>query len=223
MYWILIIGAMAASGFVGMMLKRRFKEYSQLSITLSGKEVAEKMLSENGITDVEVTHVPGMLTDHYNPQKKTVNLSEAVYATHNVASAAVAAHECGHAIQHAKAYAPLKMRSALVPVCTIGSKLTPWLLMGGIAMLSTGSSFVLLLGIIAFSLTTLFTFITLPVEFDASNRALGWLEGAGMMGSAEHTKAKSALKWAALTYVVAALASLGQLLYYVMIFANSRR
>jgi Zn-dependent membrane protease YugP len=224
-YLILIVGAMIASQLVGGMLQRRFRQFSQIPLRLTGAQVAEKMLRENGISDVEVISVPGQLTDHYHPQKKTVNLSEAVYAQNSVAAAAVAAHECGHAVQHAKAYAPLQMRSALVPVVSIGSRLVPFLFIAGIVLgLASPLGYYALLGaVVLFGGTTLFSLITLPVEFDASRRALAWIGGSGIMSSADQDKAQSALKWAALTYVVAALASLGQLLYYVMLLAGGRR
>jgi Zn-dependent membrane protease YugP len=224
-YLILIIGAMIASQLVGGMLQRRFRQFSQVPVRLTGAQVAEKMLRENGISDVEVISVPGQLTDHYDPRKKTVNLSEVVYAHNSVAAAAVAAHECGHAVQHAKAYAPLQMRSALVPVVSIGSRLVPFLFIAGIVMgLASPLGYYALLGaVVLFAGTTLFSLITLPVEFDASRRALAWIGGSGIMSSADQGKAQSALKWAALTYVVAALASLGQLLYYVMLLAGARR
>lgn len=207
---------MGLSWFVGARLKSRFKEYSQLPIGLTGAQVAQKMLNDNGIYDVQVISTPGALTDHYNPANKTVNLSDWVYAQNTVAAAAVAAHECGHAVQHAHAYQWLTMRSKLVPAVQISSQIMPFLLMAGIAvMYFSGNIYVLALGVALFGLTTLFTFVTLPVEFDASARALKWLDGAGIMSQSNHEKAKNALWWAAMTYVVAALASLAQLLYYI--------
>ncbi len=219
LFIILFFGGLSA--YVGHMLKKRFKEYSQMPIGLTGAQVAEKMLQDNGIYDVKVISVPGALTDHYNPVNKTVNLSDWVYAQNTVAAAAVAAHECGHAVQHAHAYTWLSFRSAMVPALSFSSRLMPWLIMGGLLVMGfSGSPTVLILGIILFGLTTLFTFVTLPVEFDASNRALKWLDGAGILNREYHEKAKSALKWAASTYVVAALASLAQLLYYISLVSR---
>jgi len=181
------------------------------------------MLEENGLQDVQVISTPGRLTDHYNPQDKTVNLSEAVYLQRNVAAAAVAAHECGHAEQHAEAYAFLTMRSKMVPMLTLTSKFTPLLLMGGIVFLSmSGNGFVLVLGIIAMAVAVLFSFITLPVEFDASKRAMVWIRNSGAASSLDYDKSQNALFWAAMTYVVAALAALGQLLYYISLLLNRR-
>jgi len=217
---------MLLSWFAGFQLKRKFKKYSQVPVGMTGEEVARRMLRENGISDVQVTAVPGQLTDHYHPGKKTVNLSENVYGSTSLSAAAVAAHECGHAVQHAKAYAALKMRSALVPVVSVASNLARYVLMAGILLLAIAPTIgpvVLLLGIILFASSTLFSFITLPVEFDASRRALVWLDRSGVAAGRDHAMAKDALKWAAMTYVVAALASLGQLLYFVMIFLRSRR
>lgn len=221
--YLISIIIMAISWLVSNTLKRRFKEYAQIPLNLTGKEVAERMLRENGINDVAVISVPGQLTDHYNPADKTVNLSEWVYAEANVAAAAVAAHECGHAVQHAQAYTWLGLRSKLVPVVNISSKYTQWIILAGILLAYRGNTTLLLIGVILFSLTTLFTFITLPVEFDASARALKWLDTTGIMQSQQHEKAKNALKWAASTYVVAALGSLVTLLYYISILTGSRR
>lgn len=213
-------------GLLGMLvqsrLKSKFKKYSKLHLQngLSGKEIAEKMLSDNGIYDVQVISTPGRLTDHYNPQNKTVNLSEAVYLERNAAAAAVAAHECGHAVQHAKSYAWLELRSRLVPAVGISSKLASFILIAGIFTVEAFPQ-LLLLGILLFAATVLFTIVTLPVEYDASNRALVWLEQNQMVNGAEHDAAKDALKWAARTYVVAALSSIATLLYYVNIY-NSR-
>ena len=205
-------------------MQRRFKEYSQMPIRMTGKEIAEKMLRDNGIFDVQVISVPGALTDHYNPLDKTVNLSDWVYAQSNVAAAAVAAHECGHAVQHNTAYSWLTMRSKLVPVVQVSSQYVQWIILGGLAVLMfTQIPWVLLIGIILFAMTTLFSFITLPVEFDASARALKWLDSTQILVGEEHDKAKTALKWAASTYVVAALGSLVTLLYYISIFAGARR
>jgi Zn-dependent membrane protease YugP len=214
---------MVLSWYVGYQLKSRFKQYSQLPIALTGAQVAEKMLRDNGIYDVRVISTPGALTDHYNPTNKTVNLSDWVYAQNTVAAAAVAAHECGHALQHAQAYSWLTMRSSMVPVLSVSSNLMPWILMGGLALLYfSNNPTLLIVGIALFALTTLFTFITLPVEFDASSRALKWLDTTGIMPQRYHEKAKDALKWAAMTYVVAALASLAQLLYYISLVAGRR-
>ena len=223
LYLIIVGGAMLLSHGVGAMLRRRFEEYSHIPLPLSGREVAEKMLAQNGIRDVKVISTPGALTDHYNPADRTVNLSQPVYHLNSVAAAAVAAHECGHAVQHATAYPMLAMRSSLVPVVQLGSNLAPWLLMAGIAGLAAGGGTTLLLaGIILFSATTIFALITLPVEFDASRRALVWLEQSGVATGLSHDKAKNALFWAAMTYTVAALASIGQLLYYILIFLQAR-
>lgn len=218
----LLIGGV--SWYVSSTLQRRFKEYSQMPIRFTGKEIAEKMLRDNGITDVQVISVPGALTDHYNPLDKTVNLSDWVYAQSNVAAAAVAAHECGHAVQHSTAYSWLTMRSKLVPVVQVSSQYVQWVILAGLGVLMfTKSPWVLLIGIILFATTTLFSFITLPVEFDASSRALKWLDSTQILMGEEHDKAKNALKWAASTYVVAALGSLVTLLYYISIFVGARR
>ncbi|MFZ1451925.1 MAG: zinc metallopeptidase [Ferruginibacter sp.] len=208
-------------------LKSKFAEYSKVptSSGLSGKEVAEKMLRDNGIYDVQVVSVDGFLSDHYNPLNKTVNLSPDVYAGTNVSAAAVAAHECGHAVQHATAYAMLMLRSRLVPAVKISSTLSQWVIIIGLGMLGFGGGnpTVLLIGIILFAVTTLFSVITLPVEFDASARALKWLDTARITTVTEHTKAKDALKWAALTYVVAALASIAMLVQYILIYQSRSR
>ncbi|WKK65776.1 zinc metallopeptidase [Lutimonas zeaxanthinifaciens] len=213
-------------GLLGMLvqgrLKSKFKKYSNLRLRngMSGREIAEKMLADNGIYDVQVISTPGRLTDHYNPQNKTVNLSEAVYSERNAAAAAVAAHECGHAVQHAKSYAWLQLRSKLVPAVGISSKLASFLLIGGIFTVEVFPQ-LLLLGILLFASTVVFTIVTLPVEYDASNRALAWLEDKQIVTNEEHDASKDALKWAARTYVVAALSSIATLLYYVNIY-NSR-
>lgn len=205
-------------------LKSRFKKYSQVptSSGLSGKEIAEKMLADNGIYDVSVVSSQGFLSDHYNPSNKTVNLSPDVYSGRNVSAAAVAAHECGHAVQHATAYSMLKMRSALVPVVSISSNLAQWVILIGLGLFTVGggNQTVLLIGIILFAMSTLFSVITLPVEFDASNRALKWLNSTHITLGQEHDQAKDALKWAALTYVVAALASIAMLVQYIMIYQS---
>jgi len=199
-------------------LKNKFRKYSQvpLSSGLSGREVAEKMLADNGIYDVRVVSVEGKLTDHYNPADKTVNLSPDVYHERNVAAAAVAAHECGHAVQHSKAYAFLSFRSAIVPFVSVASQYMQWIILIGILVLNA-TPVPLEIGVTLFAVTTLFSFITLPVEFDASRRALAWIEQRGVVTRQEHDMAKDALTWAAMTYVVAALGSLASLLYYVML------
>jgi uncharacterized protein len=224
MIWVILLVTMGISAYVGYVLKSKFKEYSQMPIgqNLSGKEIAEKMLYDNGITDVKVISVEGSLTDHYNPLNKTVNLSQEVYLGRNVASTAVAAHECGHAVQHARAYSFLQMRSALVPVVSFSSNWVQWILLAGVLLINT-FPYLLLFGIVMFAFTTLFSFITLPVEIDASKRALVWIENSGLTSSMQQDKAKDALKWAAYTYVVAALSSLAVLLYYIWIYASGRR
>jgi Zn-dependent membrane protease YugP len=208
-------------------LKSKFKAYSEEPIIsgLSGKEVAEKMLRDNGIYDVNVISVNGFLSDHYDPSKKTVNLSPEVFAGRNIASAAVAAHECGHAVQHATAYSMLMLRSALVPVTQISTNLAQWLILIGLGMFTFGggNQTVLLIGIILFAVSTLFSVITLPVEFDASARALNWLRASGITSGTQQEKAKDALKWAALTYVVAALASIAMLVQYILIYQSRSR
>jgi len=222
LYW-LIFGAIAiCSWLVSANLQSKFKKYSQTPLGLSGREVAERMLHDNGIYDVQVTSTSGHLTDHYNPATKTVNLSESVYSQYNVAAAAVAAHECGHAVQHALAYAPLKMRSALVPVVNFSSNIVQWILLGGMLLLNVFPQ-LLLIGIVLFALTTLFSFITLPVEINASQRAVRWLNSAGITNNQTHNMAVGALRSAAYTYVVAALGSLATLLYYIWIFMGRRR
>jgi Zn-dependent membrane protease YugP len=220
---ILMGGIMLASWLVSSRLKNKFEKYSKLHLQngMSGKEIAEKMLADHGIRDVQVISVAGQLTDHYNPTDKTVNLSEAVYNQRNAAAAAVAAHECGHALQHATAYSWLTMRSSLVPVVNIASSYMQWILLGGILMLNTFPQ-LLLIGIVIFAATTLFSIVTLPVEYDASNRALAWLENKRMLSYEEQAGAKDALKWAARTYVVAALGSIATLLYYISIYMNRR-
>jgi hypothetical protein len=208
-------------------LKSKFSEYSKEGTisNLSGQEVAQKMLRDNGIFDVHVVSVEGSLTDHYNPMNKTVNLSRDVYEGRSIAAAAVAAHECGHAVQHATAYSMLMLRSKIVPMVQISSTLSQWIIMAGIGFMGFGGGnpTVLLIGIILFALTTLFSVITLPVEFDASARALTWLSSANITNSNEKEKAKDALKWAALTYVVAALASIAMLVQYILIYQNRSR
>ncbi|WP_371315642.1 zinc metallopeptidase [Flavobacterium agri] len=221
--WILIIGIMIASWLVGQRLQSKFDKYSKIQLRngMSGAEIAQQMLDDHGIRDVRVISTPGRLTDHYNPADKTVNLSEAVYNQRNAAAAAVAAHEVGHAVQHAKAYAMLQFRSAIVPAVNVASKVMPFLLIGGILLLNSFPQ-LLLIGILLFATTTVFSFVTLPVEYDASNRALAWLENKNMVTREEHDGAKDALKWAARTYVVAAISSLATLLYYISIYNNRR-
>jgi Zn-dependent membrane protease YugP len=206
---------MLASMAVSWKLKSKFKKYSEIGLRsgMSGREVAEMMLADNNITDVRVISTEGMLTDHYDPTNKTVNLSEGVYASRSAAAAAVAAHECGHAVQHATAYSMLKFRSAMVPALSVASRYMQWILLIGILMMQT-TIIPLAVGVTLFALTTLFSFITLPVEFDASRRALVWMDTRGIVTTQEHAMAKDSLKWAAMTYVVAALGSLATLLYY---------
>ena len=221
--WIIFIGFMILSWIVSMVLKSKFKKYSKLPIDngMTGKEVAERMLRDNGIYDVKIVSVQGHLTDHYNPADKTINLSQDVYNGRHISAAAVAAHEIGHAIQHSKAYAWLGFRSKLVPAVSFASKWVQWVLLAGVLLVQTFPA-ILLAGIVLFAMTTVFSFITLPVEIDASRRALAWLSNAGITSYQNHDKAQDALKWAAYTYVVAALGSLATLLYYIMIFLGSR-
>ena len=220
-YFVLFLLIALASWGVSALLNYRFKQYSKVYLPLTGHEVAEKMLRDNGIYDVKVISTPGKLTDHYDPRNKTVNLSEGVYDSNSVAAAAVAAHECGHALQHAYAYAPLNMRSALVPVVSFASKWVTWILLGGILLLERFPQ-LLLAGIILYALTTLFAFITLPVEINASTRAVAWLQQAGITDYQTTPMASTALRTAAYTYVVAALSSLGTLVYYIMILVGRR-
>ncbi|GEC78578.1 zinc metallopeptidase [Flavobacterium aquatile] len=222
----LIIGGlvMLVSWLVSSRLQSKFDYYSKVHLRngMSGAEIAEKMLADHGIRGVRVISTPGRLTDHYNPVDKTVNLSEAVYNQRNAAAAAVAAHECGHAVQHAQAYQWLTMRSKLVPVVQIASSFMQWVLLAGILMINTFPS-LLLVGIILFSVTTLFSVITLPVEYDASNRALAWLKNKNMVSQEEYAGAEDALKWASRTYLVAAIGSIATLLYYVMRYMSASR
>lgn len=225
--WLLMILIAIVSFIVQWRFKSKFNEYAQMPLLsgLSGQEVAERMLRDNGIYDVQVISVEGQLTDHYNPANKTVNLSPDVFYSRSVASAAVAAHECGHAVQHARAYAWLSLRSAMVPVISVASTLTQWTLLIGVLLLFfTQNAFVLTIGVAALALVTLFSFVTLPVEFDASNRALAWLNNnySVMQTREEHAQAKDALWWAAMTYVVAALSALATLLYYASFLFNRR-
>lgn len=214
----------AVSAFVSWRLRSKFNEYSQIGLSngLSGAEIAQRMLNENGIYDVRVQSVEGMLTDHYNPQDKTVNLSADVYYGRSVAAAAVAAHECGHAVQHKVAYVPLKFRSAIVPFVSVASQYMQWVILAGVLLINT-SIIPLTIGVALFAVTTLFSFITLPVEFDASKRALAWVQTRGIVNQREYDYAKDALWWAAMTYVVAAIGSLATLLYYVSILMGARR
>lgn len=215
---------MLISWLVSSRLQSKFEHYSKVYLRngMSGAEIAEKMLHDHGIYDVKVISTPGRLTDHYNPTDKTVNLSEAVYSQRNAAAAAVAAHECGHAVQHAQAYNWLMMRSKLVPAVQISSSLVQWVLLAGILMINTFPN-LLLIGILLFSMTTLFSIITLPVEYDASNRALAWLKNKNMLGQEEYAGAEDSLKWAARTYLVAAIGSIATLLYYVMRYIGASR
>ncbi len=222
-YMVLAGIIMLMSWLVSSRLKSKFEFYSKLHLQngMSGAEIAEKMLADNGIHDVKVISTPGQLTDHYNPADKTVNLSESVYNQRNAAAAAVAAHECGHAVQHATAYNMLQLRSKLVPIVSFASNIVQWILLAGIMLVNTFPS-LLLVGIVVFSATTLFTIVTLPVEYDASNRALAWLKNKNMLNQAEYAGAEDSLKWAARTYVVAAIGSIGTLLYYISIFMGRR-
>ena len=225
--WLFMIAIALISFIVQWRFKSKFKKYAEVGLLsgLSGKDVAEKMLRDNGIYDVQVISVEGQLTDHYNPESKTVNLSPDVYNSRSVAAAAVAAHECGHAVQHAKAYTWLNLRTSLVPVINVASTLTQWTLFIGVMLLFfTHNPYVLAIGVAALALVTLFSFVTLPVEFDASSRALAWLDNnyTVMQSREEHEMAKDALWWAAMTYVVAALASLATLVYYASFLFNRR-
>ena len=224
MIWIIFIGIAVISYLVQANLKNKFDRYSREPIAggMTGREVAEKMLHDNGIYDVTVTSTNGMLTDHYNPANKTVNLSESVYNSCSVAAAAVAAHECGHAVQHATAYSFLQMRSKLVPAVNFSSQIMSWVLLAGIILIQSMPQ-ILLIGIALYAITTLFSCVTLPVEIDASRRALQWLNHSGITFGTTHAHAQDALRSAAYTYVVAALGSLATLIYYIMIFLGSRR
>lgn len=228
-FYILIGVISLASWYISNTLKRKFKKYSKIQLRngMSGAEIAEKMLSDNGIFDVKVISTPGKLTDHYNPKEKTVNLSESVYNQRNAAAAAVAAHECGHAVQHAKAYSYLTLRSQLVPIVSVSSKFSQWLVIGGIILgASSGATgigfYVAILGLILMGFATVFSFVTLPVEYDASNRALAWLQNKNMVSQQELAGATDALKWAARTYLVAALGSLAMLLYWALQILGGR-
>lgn len=223
MIYIIFIAFALLSFIVQQVLKSKFENYSKIMLPsgLTGREVAEKMLKEAGIKDVKVVSVQGQLTDHYNPLTLTVNLSEGVYNSNSIAAAAVAAHECGHAVQHAYNYPFLAMRSKLVPIVSFASNWMQWVLLAGILLIESVPQ-VMLVGIILFGLTTLFSFITLPVEINASSRALAWLKSSGISNVSTYPKAKDALKWAAYTYVVAALSSLATLVYYILIFTSRR-
>lgn len=228
-FYILIGVISLVSWLVSNTLKSKFKKYSKVQLRngLSGAEIAEKMLADNGIFDVKVISTPGILTDHYNPQNKTVNLSEGVYNQRNAAAAAVAAHECGHAVQHATAYSYLKMRSQLVPIVSVTSKFSQWLVIGGLVMGAASGApgiglYIAIAGLIFMALATIFSFVTLPVEYDASNRALAWLKNKNMVSQEEYAGSEDALKWAARTYLVAALGSLAMLLYWGMRILGSR-
>ncbi len=220
--WILMIVIMILSYVIQYMLQRRFDKYEEVPVGMTGAEVASRMLAAHGIRDVNIVSIPGKLTDHYDPTTRTVNLSEKVYYGRSVAAAAVAAHECGHVVQHATGYAFLKMRSALVPVVSFSSNIVSWVLLAGVLLINVMPS-LLWIGIALFALTTLFSFITLPVEINASSRAVSWLEGAGIVNYETKPMAVDALRWAAYTYVIAALGSLATLLYYIAIGSNNRR
>ena len=221
--WLVFIGLMVMGLIVQANVKNKFKKYSKVPLPngMTGKDVAEKMLRDHGITDVSVQCVPGMLSDHYNPDKQTVNLSRDVYYGDSIAAAAVAAHECGHAVQHAQAYAWLRLRSSLVPIVSYSDRIVMWVLLAGVLLVETTPS-LLLFGICLFALTTLFTLVTLPVEINASRRAVAWLDTAQITTSETYPMACSALRSAAYTYVIAALSSLATLLYYIMIYLNRR-
>ena len=219
--WILIIVVMVLSMLVQTMLNSRFKKYSRVPISVSGAEVSAKMMADNGITDVKIGSVNGQLTDHYNPANKTINLSDSVFAQHNIAAAAVAAHETGHCLQHAQGYGPLKLRSAMVPVVSFANNTVQWVLLAGVLFINVFPNLIWI-GIGLFALTTIFSFVTLPVEIDASRRAIAWLESSGLTTHETLPMAKDALKWAAYTYVVAALGSLATLFYYIGVASNRR-
>lgn len=220
--WILMIVIMILSYVIQYMLQRRFDKYEEVPVGMTGAEVASRMLAAHGIRDVNIVSIPGKLTDHYDPTTRTVNLSEKVYYGRSVAAAAVAAHECGHVVQHATGYAFLKMRSALVPVVSFSSNIVSWVLLAGVLLINVMPS-LLWIGIALFALTTLFSFITLPVEINASSRAVSWMEGAGIVNYETKPMAVDALRWAAYTYVIAALGSLATLLYYIAIGSSNRR
>ena len=228
-YYILIGIIALVSWAVSSKLKSKFEHYSKVHLRngMSGAEIAEKMLADNGITDVRVISTPGQLTDHYNPTNKTVNLSESVYNQRNASAAAVAAHECGHAVQHATAYNMLQMRSKLVPIVNVSSSMSQWLIIGGLILGAAANVgfgyYIAILGLVLMAIATAFSFITLPVEYDASNRALAWLKGKNMLSQQEYAGAEDALKWAARTYVVAAIGALASLLYWALQVFGGRR
>ena len=225
-YYLIAIVFFIISMAVSAQLKNKFKKYAKMSLRngMTGAEIAEKMLSDHGIRNVKVVSTRGMLTDHYNPIKRTVNLSESVYGARNAAAAAVAAHECGHAVQHAQGYEWLQMRSTLVPVVSVASNLSVWIIAIGLGMASSGLGYpIAVAGVVMFGLGTLFSFITLPVEYDASKRALAWLQRKNMVSSEEYAASEDALKWAARTYVVAAIGSLATLAYFALRVASQRR
>ena len=222
LYWILFIGIALASWLVSASLERKFERYAKEPLRMTGRDVAEKMLRDNGIYDVQITCIKGQLTDHYNPATKTVNLSESVFNGANVAAAAVAAHECGHALQHQQEYAPLKMRSALVPVVSFSSKWMTWVLLAGMLLINVFPA-LMVIGIVLFATTTLFSFVTLPVEVNASQRAVNWLKEAGITDNHTTPMVSDALHSAAYTYVVAALSSLATLIYYILVFLGGSR
>ncbi len=222
--WVIMILIMLASFIIQQVLNHKFDKYSRAASPdqRTGADIARRMLADNGITDVEVKHVKGRLTDHYNPQDKTLNLSDSVYGGRSIAAAAVAAHECGHAVQHAKGYAPLQMRSALVPVVSFANSWVQWVLLAGVIFIEI-FPWLLYFGIVLFAATTLFSFVTLPVEVDASQRAVAWLDKEGIVDARTREMASDALRWAAYTYVIAALGSLATLFYYIALARNSRR
>lgn len=220
MIWIIMIAVMVLSLVIQSVLKSRFAKYSEVPISLTGAEVASRMLQAHGIRDVQIVSIQGKLTDHYDPTTRTVNLSEEVYFGRSVAAAAVAAHECGHVVQHYSGYAPLKLRTALVPVVTFSNNIVSWVLLAGVLLINVFPS-LLWIGIALFALTTLFSFVTLPVEINASSRAVKWLDNAGIVSYETKPMAEDALRWAAYTYVIAALGSLATLLYYISM-ANRR-
>ena len=217
--WIILLAVMVASAVIQQTLQWKFRKYSEVTIPLTGAEVAARMLREHGITDVKVMSIPGELTDHYDPTNKTLNLSEAVYSQRNIAAAAVAAHECGHAIQHATGYAPLQLRSSLVKVVSFSNRYVSWVLVLGVLLINFTTSF-LWLGIALFAASTLFSIVTLPVEINASSRAVQWLDRSGIATYETKPMAQDALKWAAYTYIIAAIGSIATLLYYIGIARN---
>lgn len=222
LYWIIFIATLLASWIVSALFESRMKKYSAIRTSMTGREVAERMLRENGITDVKVICTAGRLTDHYNPTDQTVNLSKDVYEGATLTAMAIAAHECGHAVQHAVGYAPIRLRSALVPVVSFSSKWVMWVILAGMLLLKTFPE-LMLFGIVLFAMTTLFSFVTLPVEINASVRAINWMEESMLVSREDLPKASAALRAAAYTYVVAALSSLATLLYYIAIFAGGSR